>query len=83
MCAAAISMLKIERVVYGCPNDKFGGNGSIMHFHEHQGSDDLKWHGYDVLSGVKKDEAIQLFKQFYARSNERAPVPKRRKDAPS
>jgi tRNA-specific adenosine deaminase 2 len=34
MCASALSLLGLKRVVFGCPNDKFGGNGSVMCLHE-------------------------------------------------
>lgn len=34
MCAGALSLLGIPRVVYGCPNDKFGGCGSIVPVHQ-------------------------------------------------
>ena len=80
MCAAAISMQGVERVVYGCANDKFGGTGSIMNFHESLQVDGHPWNGYEVISGFKRDDSIQLFKQFYARSNQRAPVPKKRRE---
>lgn len=34
MCASALSLLGFERVYYGCANDKFGGNGSILSIHQ-------------------------------------------------
>ena len=34
MCAGALSLLGFERVKYGCGNDKFGGNGSILSIHD-------------------------------------------------
>jgi tRNA(Arg) A34 adenosine deaminase TadA len=34
MCAAALSSLRVSRVVYGCANDKFGGCGSILLLHD-------------------------------------------------
>mmetsp|Transcript_23038 Transcript_23038/g.36052 ORF Transcript_23038/g.36052 Transcript_23038/m.36052 type:complete len:152 (+) Transcript_23038:348-803(+) len=34
MCAAALAMLQVNRVVFGCANDKFGGNGSVLSLHE-------------------------------------------------
>ncbi|XP_020577986.1 tRNA-specific adenosine deaminase 2-like [Phalaenopsis equestris] len=34
MCAAALSILGIREVYYGCANDKFGGCGSILSLHE-------------------------------------------------
>lgn len=30
MCAAAIARVGIPRVVFGCKNERFGGNGSIL-----------------------------------------------------
>ena len=33
MCAAALAMVGIRRVVFGCKNDRFGGCGSILHLH--------------------------------------------------
>jgi tRNA-specific adenosine deaminase 2 len=34
MCAGALSLLGVAAVAYGCANDKFGGNGSIVPVHE-------------------------------------------------
>ena len=34
MCAGALSLLGFHSVVFGCGNDKFGGNGSILSVHE-------------------------------------------------
>ncbi|XP_037497944.1 tRNA-specific adenosine deaminase TAD2 isoform X2 [Jatropha curcas] len=33
ICAAALSILGIKEVYYGCANDKFGGCGSILSLH--------------------------------------------------
>lgn len=33
MCAGALSIVGIRRVVYGCKNERFGGNGSILSIH--------------------------------------------------
>lgn len=33
MCAGALSLLGFHSVTFGCPNDKFGGNGSILPVH--------------------------------------------------
>ena len=30
MCAYALHISKVSRVVYGCDNDKFGGTGGIL-----------------------------------------------------
>lgn len=34
MCAAALSLLGVGQVIYGAPNDKFGGCGSILKVHQ-------------------------------------------------
>ncbi|KAG5559772.1 hypothetical protein RHGRI_003160 [Rhododendron griersonianum] len=33
MCAAALSILGVKEVYYGCANDKFGGCGTILSLH--------------------------------------------------
>lgn len=69
MCASALGLIGVRRVIYGCSNDKFGGCGSILHLHEGQ---------YPTSAGVLNDEAIALFKRFYARENIKAPEAKRK-----
>ena len=69
MCAAAISKMGISRVVFGCHNDRFGGNGSILNVH----SDDCLAEGntYTVEAGLMRDEAIEVFQNFYTTENRR------------
>lgn len=76
MCAAAISKVGIRKVYFGCHNDRFGGNGSILPIHSDK---ELSDHHYEVVSGLLKDEAIELFQRFYESENRRAPDAKRRK----
>lgn len=76
MCAAAISKVGIRKVYFGCHNDRFGGNGSILPIHSDK---ELSSHQYEVVSGLMKDEAIELFQRFYESENRRAPEAKRRK----
>lgn len=33
MCAGALSLLGFHCVTFGCANDKFGGNGSVLDVH--------------------------------------------------
>lgn len=33
MCAEFLSLIKVEKVYFGCYNFKFGGNGSILSLH--------------------------------------------------
>ena len=34
MCAHALNLVGVKRVVYGARNDKFGGHGSILSLHK-------------------------------------------------
>ncbi|KAF8094447.1 hypothetical protein N665_0363s0013 [Sinapis alba] len=80
MCASALSFLGIKEVYYGCPNDKFGGCGSILSLH--LGSSDTiektqRGKGYKCRGGIMADEAVSLFKCFYEQGNPNAPKPHR------
>lgn len=34
MCAGALALVRVRRVVFGCRNDRFGGCGSILSVHQ-------------------------------------------------
>lgn len=75
MCAAALAKIGVRHVYYGCSNDRFGGNGSILSVQK--SSRDTEFYG--TTSDVLKDEAIEIFQRFYESENRRAPPSKRRK----
>ena len=78
MCAAALSKLSIRRVLYGCSNERFGGNGSVLNVHKRN----VKTGGqstYEVVSGIMENDAIALFQTFYSLENSRAPEEKRKR----
>ena len=84
MCAAALSMLRIKAVYFGCHNDRFGGNGSILSVHQSLRPPHLSGHhAYPVHAGILKSEAIALFQEFYNKENRRAPESKRKRKFPS
>ena len=71
MCAAALARAGVRRIVFGCPNEKFGGCGTVM---------DVVREGADgpppmVVGGVRAAEAVALLKAFYARPNARTAPP--------
>jgi tRNA-specific adenosine deaminase 2 len=77
MCAAALAKVGIRRVYFGCHNDRFGGNGSILSVHT-----DSRMKGfepYQVISGMLGNEAIDLFQRFYTTENRRCPEEKRKR----
>lgn len=73
MCAYALSLIKIKEVYYGCDNEKFGGNGSIISLNKGPGC------VYQTKGGYYAQESIELFKQFYIRGNPKAPEKKRQR----
>jgi len=74
MCAAALRLLHINAVYYGCANERFGGCGSIYSIHN---STDDAGSSYPCYGGIRAAEAITALKQFYARGNPNAPEHKR------
>ena len=93
MCAAALAMVGIRRVVFGCKNDRFGGCGSILDLHKAEEDDEIrpmdsvgsrasprcKSRGYEVKSGILEEEAVGLLRSFYDRENFHAPDEKRKR----
>lgn len=69
MCAAALIEVGVERVVFGCKNDRFGGT-TVLDVWQTLGSK------CEVLGGVRADEAMELLKEFYKGENPSAPAPK-------
>ena len=75
MCAAALRVCNIGRVVFGCSNDRFGGNGSVLSVHNKHSS---VLPGYKIVSGMHADRARELLVNFYQLENKNAPEHKRK-----
>lgn len=73
MCASALKQLEVGKVVFGCANERFGGNGTVLRVN---GDSCTSGRGYLVVPGILRREAIMLLRYFYVRSNERAPKPR-------
>ena len=90
MCSAALRILAIPRVVYGCANERFGGCGSILSVHCDDYEDDMnsgQWRNrllpggsFQCISGVHTEKAIDLLQKFYLQRNPNAPNPKVKKN---
>lgn len=88
MCAAAIRLLNITRVVYGCVNERFGGCGSILNIHsDHYNAptescsiDQWSSKPFELLSEVYAEQAVDLLQRFYLQTNPNAPKPKIKKN---
>ncbi|KAK9711088.1 Cytidine and deoxycytidylate deaminase zinc-binding region [Popillia japonica] len=66
MCAAALYNLKIKQILFGCRNDRFGGQtvfdvANVLN------------PVTDVKGGYRADEAMALLKEFYKGTNPSAP----------
>eukprot|EP00057_Strongylocentrotus_purpuratus_P015955 XP_011670429.1 PREDICTED: tRNA-specific adenosine deaminase 2 [Strongylocentrotus purpuratus] len=74
MCAGALRIMGIKKVVYGCRNERFGGCGSILSVN----SDELPSIGepFECKAGLYADTAVQLLQEFYKGQNPNAPNPK-------
>lgn len=68
MCAWALYKLKVERIVFGCSNERFGGIKSVMTVPQFFESPTTT-----LLSGVLEDKAIDMLKSFYKQENLSAP----------
>lgn len=72
MCAGALSLLGFQEVVYGCANDKFGGNGSILSVHASGcggcGSGPAG-RSYPSRGGLLAERAVFLLQRFYSAGN--------------
>ncbi|NLS45143.1 MAG: tRNA adenosine(34) deaminase TadA [Firmicutes bacterium] len=62
MCAGALVLARITRLVYGAPDPKSGAAGSIINLVEHE----LLNHRLNVTSGILKDECSAILKQFFS-----------------
>jgi tRNA-specific adenosine deaminase 2 len=75
MCASIIRQYGIRCVYYGCGNERFGGNGTILSIHSDLGIDPP----YPSHGGLYRKEAIMLLRRFYVQQNEKAPNPRPKK----
>jgi tRNA(adenine34) deaminase len=62
MCAGASVMARIERIVYGAADPKFGGCDSIFRIP----TDPRLNHRVEILRGVLADECAAIMKEFFA-----------------
>jgi len=61
MCAGAIVLSRVQRVVFGVADPKSGGAGSVFDITGQGGLN----HTVSVVAGVKEDEARQLLQEFF------------------
>ena len=62
MCAGAIVLARVPRVVYGCPDPKAGAAGSVLDVL----AEPRLNHRPEVVGGVRRDECAALLRDFFA-----------------
>jgi len=74
MCAGALRLVGLNRIYYGCSNDRFGGCGSVLNI----AADKIDNYGNQLqcIGGIESEEAMRLLKLFYTNTNLNAPNPK-------
>ena len=61
MCAGALSLARVDRIVYGCSDPRAGATGSIYQVH-----DDARLnHRMELIPNVLEDECRELLVSFF------------------
>lgn len=63
MCSGASVLARLDRIVYGTPDPKFGGCSSLFRI----ATDTRLNHRIDVVAGVLAEEAAALMRDFFLR----------------
>jgi tRNA(adenine34) deaminase len=61
MCSAALMHSRVQRLVYGARDERWGGVGSLFDFSH----DPRINHELEVIPGVMEEEAAQLLQSFF------------------
>lgn len=77
MCASFLRQVGIGEVYFGCGNDRFGGNGTVLSIHK---DSNLLHPNYPSYGGIMRTEAIHLLRNFYIQENDSAPIPQVKKN---
>ncbi len=67
MCAGAIVLARIPRVVFGAKDPKAGGGGSVFQILQEPALN----HRVELVSGIKEDKCSNILKVFFANRRNR------------
>jgi hypothetical protein len=62
----------IIQVYFGCGNERFGGNGSVLSVHN---SPHPRHPPYEAVQGYLRDESIMILRRFYLTENKNGVSP--------
>jgi tRNA(adenine34) deaminase len=61
MCAGALVLARVRRIIYGADDNKAGACGSVINLVQHP----LLNHKVEVVSGILAQEATELIQRFF------------------
>ncbi len=67
MCAGAAVLSRIERIIYGAKDPKFGGCGSIFNIPTEKKLN----HRIEIVGGIMEAEIAELMREFFKRVRQR------------
>ena len=68
MCAEAIILCGVRRVIYGCPGPRFGGCGSVMEVLPSTPYSPERGDAF-CMAGLLRPEAVALLRAFFDQQN--------------
>ncbi|CCE63384.1 hypothetical protein TPHA_0E02940 [Tetrapisispora phaffii CBS 4417] len=80
MCASALKQLGINYIVFGCGNERFGGNGTVLSIHNDNSTINESSSSMTIIPGILRKECIFLLRLFYYKENDTAPTPRSKKN---
>ena len=85
MCASALKQLGVRKVYFGCANERFGGNGTVLRVNTDtstlcSSSSSKTSSTYLAIPGLFRREAVMLLRHFYVRENTHAPQPRNKSE---
>lgn len=67
MCAGALVLARVKRIIFGARDEKFGGCGSVFNIVNEQKLN----HQIEVVEGLLKEQAVSLMKRFFERKRKK------------
>lgn len=67
MCAGALVLARVKKIIFGARDEKFGGCGSICNVVREKRLN----HQVKIIEGVMKEEALSLLKSFFKKKRKK------------
>lgn len=67
MCAGALVLARVKRIIFAARDEKFGGCGSVLNVVNEEQLN----HQIEVSEGILKEQSISLLKSFFEKKREK------------